>query len=461
MNIDALWPRGETARHWPALPRWYRLFRPLAAARPEQLGPISGTITPWEQRRKLLFAIDSLTGGGAERVMCQVANGLDPSRYEIQIALTLGSANVQDVTEHVTVVDLTAQIPEDPYFRRFPAKTLEVAAAAILSRLSHEAAPHQTDLAMEIHNLRVMTLVLGRHVLAWEPDCILSFLPNTNLLSLLARAWYGFQTPLICADHNHLSSELQNLPWPELRHFFITRHYPFANRHLAVAPESAEDLIENFGVPGMKVVTIPNGVDSEKVRALAAQPIQDDELPSNPGELLIVSVGRLATQKGYDILLQALRRLRAKPWRLLLLGEGAEQHALCALAAQLGLANKVHFLGWKPNPYQWMIRSDLFVLSSRWEAWPVVMLEALALGLPIVATDCAGAPARILERGRYGRLVPPNSPDALAAAIDEMLSNESLRQHFGRLAGGRAAVFGLPVMIPRYDQLLREVIANG
>jgi glycosyltransferase involved in cell wall biosynthesis len=135
--------------------------------------------------------------------------------------------------------------------------------------------------------------------------------------------------------------------------------------------------------------------------------------------------------------------------------------ALTALASQLGLAHKVQFLGWKSNPYQWMIRSDLFVLSSRWEAWPVVMLEALALGLPIVATDCAGASARILDNGKCGRLVPPESPDALAAAIDQMLSKESLRQQFSRVSGIRAAEFGLPMMISRYDQLLREVMATG
>lgn len=116
----------------------------------------------------------------------------------------------------------------------------------MLTRLSGETALYQPYRKLELHNFRVMTLVLGRHVLAWDPDCILTFLLNTNLLGLLARAWYGFQTPLICSDHNHLNSELQNLPWPSLRHFFITRHYPQTNRHLAVAPESAETIVEQI-----------------------------------------------------------------------------------------------------------------------------------------------------------------------------------------------------------------------
>lgn len=130
MNIDAYWPWTKTVRVWPALRRWYRLFLPWAPVCSEELSPISGLITPRQARRMLLFAIDSLTGGRAERVICQVANDLDMSRYEIQRALTLISADVQDVNDRVTVVDLKVQIPESLLVCQIPAQILGVTDAS-------------------------------------------------------------------------------------------------------------------------------------------------------------------------------------------------------------------------------------------------------------------------------------------------------------------------------------------
>lgn len=416
---------------------------------------------------KLLLAIDSLGGGGAERVMAQLANGLDASRYDIEIAMTLGSSNVQDLADHVSVMDLTEPIARSQLFDALPESERqeierhEKDAASIIRFLSGDHVERDPPLWFEIRGFRLATILLGRHIAASRPDCIISFLPNTNMLALLARAFYGFRVPIICADHNHLSTELANLPWPVLRRYLIPRHYPLAERHVAVAQEEGDDLVEQFGIPSEKVVTIPNGVDIERVRRLAGQSLDAEPRPGSPGELRIVTVGRLTRQKGYDILLRALVKVNANPWRLFLIGQGEEEHSLRALAAKLEIEDKVEFLGWQANPYAWMARSDVFVLSSRWEALPLVLLEALALGLPVIATDAPGASSSVLEGGRYGRLVSANSVDALAAALNEVLSDEHLRHELSGRASERAAVFSVSAMIAGYEQLLNTQSTPG
>lgn len=443
------------------LRRWLRLLYPKVPVSHMRTGYNIDNPSPKSSRLRLLFAIDSLTGGGAERIMCQVANGLEASQFEIQIAQTLGAVNVQDLNDPIKVINLITQIPADLYYRRSQHAVIERWTASIISLVEGEAKTSLPDLELDIHNFRIMSLALGRYVNAWEPDLILSFLPNTNLLSLFAKAWYGYRTPVICADHNHLSSELSCLPWAKLRRRFIRRHYPTASRHIAVAPEEADDLVDKFNVPNERVVTIPNGIDIDRIRDLAVQPSAEDDNIINTDDFLIVSVGRLSWQKGHDTLLHALARLRTRGWRLILLGEGEEHAPLEKLARQLAISDRVHFLGWRKNPYFWMHKSDVFVLSSRWEGWPLVLLEALALGLPIVATDCPGATRRIVDGGRFGKLVPKDEPAALSAALDELLGSERLRGQFSTVAKARANDFGLSAMTEQYKNLFLDVVNSA
>jgi glycosyltransferase involved in cell wall biosynthesis len=288
------------------------------------------------ERRRLLFAIDALAGGGAERIMCALASALDAERYEIQIALTLGRDMVQLPAEHVGIVELPKFLPidlmmppkkprrENPDFRLSRALYCSMgiipgADDAVFARLNRD-----------VRSFRIMTGMFGRHVLAWRPHCILSFLPNSNMIALLAKAWYGFPTPLLCSDRNHLGSELPRLPWHRLRYRFIRRYYPTATAHVAVSPDAAEDLRANFGIPRTGIRTILNGVDPVRLHAAAAAGPAIEE--SSAGAPRLLAVGRLTRQKGFDLLLRALGRIRERPWQLAILGEGEEGAALRALA---------------------------------------------------------------------------------------------------------------------------------
>lgn len=404
---------------------------------------------------KALLAIDSLTGGGAERVITQLANGIDASKFQVQIALTQSPECLQRPGDRVSLVKLSEKIPDDLFFRG--SQTIENALETAARFLWRDEDGTQPPLDREIHNFRIMAGTLGKHIMAWKPDCILSFLPNTNLLCLLAQAWYRYDVPLICSDRNHLSSELDRLPWSRLRRFLIKRLYPRATRHLAVTREVGQDLIDNFGIKANRIVTIPNGVDADRIQELAAQEPAASAMPPRGEALRIVCVGRLSRQKGQDILLRALACMQARNWQLILLGAGEDEAALRELSVQLGISGQVIFAGWQENPYAWIARCDIFVLSSLWEGMPNAMLEAMALGLPVVSTNCPSGPMDILDGGRYGRLVTPDSIESLSAGIEELVRNEPLRTELGKLAKARSSEFGMKTMIHRYEELFREI----
>lgn len=192
---------------------------------------------------------------------------------------------------------------------------------------------------------------------------------------------------------------------------------------LANSEGVARELVEYSSLPAERIHIVPNPTVTPDVDLLGREPV--DHPWFDPGQPpVILGVGRLSRAKDFSALIQAFAELRkTRPCRLVILGEGGQRQSLEALAARLGVAEDVDLPGYAKNPFAFLARAQLFVLSSQREGCPNVLIEALAVGTPVVATDCPSGPREILDGGRYGPLVPVGDFHALAAAMAAVLEH--------------------------------------
>jgi glycosyltransferase involved in cell wall biosynthesis len=242
-----------------------------------------------------------------------------------------------------------------------------------------------------------------------RPQAVLSTMTGTNLLAVLACIQARGRNRLVLRE----AASLVNVK-SSLMRLMMRWLYPRASELVAVSTGIARELV-GLGVAADKIHVIHNPVDAARLRHLAdagPPPQLEGKTP------YIVSIGRLAEQKDQQILLRAftLSALRER-YRLVIVGEGNQRAHLERLGCDLGIDDKLLFPGALDNPYAVLAGASLHVLSSRWEGYPNVLLEALALGVPVVATDCPHGPRELLEGGRYGRLVPVGDANALASAM--------------------------------------------
>jgi glycosyltransferase involved in cell wall biosynthesis len=359
--------------------------------------------------RVALF-ISGLDGGGAERVMINLGRGL---------------------VERGVAVDLVLVYPGGPYLAQVDARirVVELGAKRLIT------APPK----------------LAGYLRREQPQALVSALEDNNVVALVAVALARTSTRCVVTVHNHLSVEARHATRFKQRFGPLTAalFYRFADAVVAVSKGATDDLLA-CGVPADRLRTIYNPIHTGDPAAAGDEPVSHPWF-RKPGRPVVVGVGRLAWQKDFRTLLLAVARMRwSRPVNLLLIGEGPEQPKLKATAKALGIADLVAFSGFVPNPSAWMARADLLVLSSLYEGFGNVLVEAMAVGTPVVATDCPSGPAEILNHGRFGRLVPPKNSAALAAAMVATLDEPPDPGHLI----GRAAEFSLDNAVDAYLPLL-------
>ena len=256
-----------------------------------------------------------------------------------------------------------------------------------------------------------------------RPAAVISFMAHAGIVALWARRLSGTSTPIICTLHTtpaqaaRNASKIRNQVMPALLRAF----YPWADELVAVSHGVAKGLSQATGLPLSRIRVIYNPIINAEMIAVARQ--TPDHPWFSPGEPpVILAVGRLAPAKDFATLIRSfaeVRRRRAA--RLLILGEGEERPALTALAEELGVADDVALPGFRENALAYMAGSAVFVLSSAWEGLPTVLIEALAAGARVVATDCPSGPREILQEGRFGALVPVGDAAGLGEAILDAL----------------------------------------
>jgi len=374
-----------------------------------------------DQRVALL--VQDLAGGGAERVMLNLARGL----------VELGRP-----------VDMVMVRAQGPYLDQVPGAVRVV----------------------ELKTGRVMRsgLALVRYLRRERPAVMISALPHVNVLAVLSGKLGRTGVPVVLTEHSVIAQSRADCKRVAVRLAYgvMPWVYPWADRVVAVSGGVAESLRAEARVDDRRLRVIHNPITEPIMTERAHAPSGDDWLDAQPPAAgdqagrrpTLVAVGRLHPLKGFDTLLRAVALLRGRcPARLIVLGEGPERERLTRLVAELGLSDCVRLPGFVANPYAWIKRADALVMTSRWEGFGNVLVEAMAVGTPVVSTDCPVGPREILADGRYGRLVPPDDPEALAGAIADTLAAPPAPDRLIERAGD----FSIDRICRAYEDLIHEL----
>lgn len=334
---------------------------------------------------ELALFLPSLQGGGAERAMLNLAQGF---------------------AERGLAVDLVLAKAEGPYLSQIPlgVRMVNLGASRVLTSLPS----------------------LVRYLRRERPKALLSALDHANVVALWAQKLSGVPVRVVVSVHSTPSQAAANAKSLRARFmpFWIRSFYPWAHTIVAVSQGVAEDLVRLSGLPKEKVRVIYNPVVTPELYARAEEHLEHPWFA--PGEPpVVLGVGRLTAAKDFSTLIRAFSLVRQERLaRLMILGEGEERPKLEALIRELGLDNDVALPGFVENPYKYFKGARVFVLSSRWEGFGNVLVEAMALGTPVVSTDCPSGPSEILEGGKWGRLVSVGDVEALARAIVKGMDEE-------------------------------------
>jgi len=357
----------------------------------------------------LSLFLPTLSAGGAPRMLIHVAEALDDRGYHVEFVLARAEGEfLTHLRDGIDIVDLDSRILRSvPRLRRYLVRT--------------------------------------------EPAVLLSTTHAGNLAAIWATTLARVPTRHVVREPTTLSNQAQEFTTTKDRMIpFLVRHsYPLANQFIAISKGVKHELVDYIGIDAIDIEVIYNPVVTSEIesksRAQVEHPWFTDDVP------VILGAGRLTPQKDFPTLIRAFDRVRNdRDCRLMILGEGDDRTELETLVAERDLEADVALPGYIDNPYRYMRQAAVFVLSSAWEGFGNVLVEAMACKTPVVATDCESGPAEILEGGQYGRLVPVGNQDKLATAIRATLDDPPDARKLRR----RTEDFHIDTICPAYETVL-------
>jgi glycosyltransferase involved in cell wall biosynthesis len=384
---------------------------------------VSAVAVPQQARKRVLFIINSLAGGGAERVMCTLLHASQDEFEDSQISLLLldRETAMYDVPRGIEVQQLDCR-----------------------------------------HSLIRSIWSVWRALRRTKPDLAVSFLTRSNVANIIGSLLLGI--PAVISERVNTSSHLGTGAGAAVARLLVKGTYPRARRIIAVSQGVADELQATFGVRRDRMAVIANPIDLDAIRAQA-----DSGAPIPIDDSYAVTMGRLVPNKNFGMLIEAFARSRIAG-KLLILGDGPERDALTRQIEALGVGGRVVMPGFAANPFPTLARANFYVSPSNAEGFPNSLLEAMSVGLPVIATNCPSGPSEVLadlprERvgpgvtfAPHGILVAPNDPDAMAQALQAM-ADPARRQSYAGQAPKRAADFGVARAKDAYWAVIREAAA--
>lgn len=355
--------------------------------------------------QKIALFVPSLRGGGAERVMVLLANGLARSGHE---------------------VELVVATPDNAY------------ASAI--------APDVTVCCLGVSRVAASLPALVRYLRLRRPDTLVSAMGHANVVAVLAGALARGGTRVVVTEHTLFSAGTARRGGLNARvlRAIMKRCYLRADAIVAVSRGVADDLAHCLGLHRRRIDVVYNPVVDECLYRQASQPIK--------GDVTVLAAGRLVRSKGFETLIDAFAVLRRQgSARLTILGEGPLRTTLSERAAERGVREDLDMPGFVDNPYAYMSAAGVFVVSSEVEGLSNVLVEAMACGAPVVSTDCPSGPREVLEDGRWGRLVPVGDAQALASAMSEALEGGRCLE-----TSARVEAFSVDRAVAAYLEILQR-----
>ena len=385
-------------------------------------------MAPQSRRLHIALTIQSLRIGGAERSTLRIARGLLERGHAVDVVLLGSTVALQhDIPRDARVFHLVP--PEGSILRdRFSLK--DEVGIPLLPLLKKKYLKDARSISAYIEEQR--------------PDFVLPALPGAKISTLIAATGTSYKPAIVPIFRNHILRR----SWKERQ--LLARLLRRADHAVAVSDGVAESLTQYLAVPRSNLTRIYNpAVLPETLRLASEKPdhpwFSDTDIP------IVLGAGRLGRVKDFPTLLRAFERTaRKRPVRLIIFGEGNWRSRLERLVRKLDLADSVSMPGWVTNLYSCMRRASAFLLSSRYEGLPNVLIEALSCGCPCASTDCRSGPKEILDNGRIGPLVRVGDHVALSKALDQLLDDPPCKE----LLMAHAERFSFCGAINCYEDLL-------
>ena len=385
-----------------------------------------------DESLRIALVIPHLGGGGAERSVLKLARGLLARGHAVDL---LVFEKTETLADEVPVGTGRLVLQHKPIYG--VRDRLHIA-----SRFGFRVLPLlRRDL---LSDARAVATYIDKE----RPDCILPSLPRAKSATVLALCFTKFNPVVIPIVRNVLMNRKRRF-----RRLYAIL-FPSAHHVVAVSDGVADNVARNLKLPREKISRIYNPVVTEEIADLARY-TPDHPWMSDNGPPIVLSVGRLARVKDFPTLLRAFLQVsRNRRVRLIILGEGSWRHRLENMVRKLGIETIVSLPGWASNPYAFMSRASVLILSSKHEGLGNVLIEAMACGCPCISTNCPSGPAEILEDGRFGPLVPVGDDTALAAAMERVLDSPPNKSTLL----SRAKHFSLNASLDHYERIIVEQV---